>query len=97
RGLTWYGPHTGFNTLYGPNTTSPDSLQQDFCQNTPMSLLGMPCIPTTPRIFAARSKHTGGVHALLGDGSTRFISQNIDINTWRNLSTMSDGQTVGDF
>lgn len=47
--------------------------------------------------FAARSQHTGGVHVLLGDGSSRFVSNNIDINTWRNLSTMADGQVISDF
>ncbi len=100
RGLTWYGPHVGFTTLYGPNTTSPDALNGGFCQNAQSSLVGLPCIATPGgqnNVFAARSKHTGGVHALLCDGSARFISQNIDINTWRNLSTMSDGNTVGDF
>jgi prepilin-type N-terminal cleavage/methylation domain-containing protein len=100
RGLTWYGPHTGFTTMYGPNTTSPDALSNGFCMNSQSSLVGLPCIPTPSgqsTVFASRSKHVGGVHSLLGDGAVRFISQNIDINTWRNLSTMADGQTVGDF
>ena len=43
------------------------------------------------------SLHIGGVHAALGDGSVRFISENIDINTARRLFGRSDGQVVGDF
>lgn len=46
---------------------------------------------------SAGSLHTGGCHVLLGDGAVRFISENIDTTTRQRLSTMSDGQTVGDF
>lgn len=47
--------------------------------------------------FAARSLHTGGVHALLGDGSIRFVSDNINLQTWQYLGNKSDGNTVGEF
>ena len=43
------------------------------------------------------SAHTGGVHALLTDGSTRFISDNIDMGTLRRLCSRNDGQVIGDF
>jgi hypothetical protein len=33
----------------------------------------------------------------LSDGSVQFISQNIDINTYRLLSIRDDGQVVGSF
>jgi len=46
---------------------------------------------------AVRSYHTGGVHALLGDGSVRFISENIDATTWSRLGSRSDGQPLGEF
>ncbi len=46
---------------------------------------------------AARSLHTGGVQTLLGDGSVRFVSENIDLQTWRNLGNISDGQVIGEF
>ena len=43
------------------------------------------------------SYHTGVVHFLLGDGSTRTISENIDIDvTWR-LLVRNDGNPVGEF
>lgn len=43
------------------------------------------------------SSHTGGFHALLGDGSVRFISTNIDLTTFRRLGQRNDGQALGEF
>ena len=43
------------------------------------------------------STHTGGMQALLGDGSVRFISENIDNVTRQRLGMIADGNTVGDF
>lgn len=43
------------------------------------------------------SFHTGGVHGLLADGSVRFISNNIDFNTFANLCSRADGMPLGDF
>tara|TARA_R110002095_G_scaffold154158_2_gene133990 strand:+ start:1241 stop:2125 length:885 start_codon:yes stop_codon:yes gene_type:complete len=40
------------------------------------------------------SSHTGGVHFLLGDGAVRFLSDNIDLNTYRDLGFISDGNVV---
>ena len=43
------------------------------------------------------SLHIGGCHALLCDGSIRFISQNIDTQTIRRLADRADGEVLGDF
>ena len=43
------------------------------------------------------SLHIGGVHALLGDGGVRFVSENIDVQTARRLFGANDGETIGDF
>jgi prepilin-type processing-associated H-X9-DG protein len=43
------------------------------------------------------SFHVGGAHFLMGDGSVRFISQNIDPKTFRNLAHRSDGEMLKDF
>jgi hypothetical protein len=37
------------------------------------------------------------MHALMGDGSVRFFSENLDKLTQRNLAWISDGNVVGDF
>lgn len=43
------------------------------------------------------SEHTGGVQFALGDGSVRFMSENIDLVTLKNLAMKSDGQVIGEF
>ena len=43
------------------------------------------------------SLHVGGVHALLGDGTVRFISDNIDYNNLRRLANPKDGEPLGEF
>lgn len=70
-----------FNTFVGPN----NKLSND-------------CGVNSDRVnAAARSLHTGGVHALLCDGTVRFINENINLATWGNLGDRSDGNTIGDF
>jgi len=53
----------------------------------------------TPRADTAGfgSLHVGGCHFLMADGAVRFISENVDMNTYRALSRISDGSVVGDF
>lgn len=44
-----------------------------------------------------KSQHVGGAQFLLCDGSVRFISQNIDHNTYQMLGDRWDGFVVGEF
>lgn len=50
-----------------------------------------------PQTTGFGSLHSGGCYFLMGDGSIRFISQNINMNTYRQLSRIADGAVVGDF
>jgi len=43
------------------------------------------------------SNHTGGAQFILGDGSVRFISENIDANLYRGLATRQGGELIGTF
>ena len=43
----------------------------------------------------ARSYHPGGVNALLGDGSVRFVKSTVDGLAWRALGTVAGGEVVG--
>ena len=46
---------------------------------------------------AAGSYHPGGCHVGLGDGSVRFISENINISIWRALGTRNGNEVIGEF
>jgi len=43
---------------------------------------------------AARSHHSGGVNAAMTDGSVKFISNNINFVTWRQLGTRAGNEAV---
>lgn len=43
------------------------------------------------------SQHVGGAHILLADGSTHFLSENVDMLTFRHLATRDDNQPLGEF
>jgi prepilin-type N-terminal cleavage/methylation domain-containing protein/prepilin-type processing-associated H-X9-DG protein len=46
--------------------------------------------------ITSRSFHPGGVHAMFGDGSVRFISNSVDGWAWRAMSSIAGGETRSD-
>ena len=52
---------------------------------------------TTHHIVNFSSRHEGGTHMLLADGSVHFISENINYNTFRWLGQRDDGEIIGQF
>jgi prepilin-type N-terminal cleavage/methylation domain-containing protein len=47
-----------------------------------------------PPYITTGSYHAGGCHGLLGDGSVQFISENIDLNVLKALSSINRGETA---
>lgn len=45
----------------------------------------------------ARSLHPGGVQAALSDGAVIFVSDNIDLQVWFDLTSAQDGSVIGEF
>jgi prepilin-type N-terminal cleavage/methylation domain-containing protein len=43
------------------------------------------------------SAHPGGVQAALADGSIHFVTNNIDLTTYKRLADRDDGNALGDF
>jgi prepilin-type N-terminal cleavage/methylation domain-containing protein/prepilin-type processing-associated H-X9-DG protein len=82
-----------FSTVYPPNTTVADSCWA--CPATPN--LHAPCttIGDGPgAVQSARSLHSGGVNVVMADGSTRFIANGINPNTWNLLGSRDDGMVI---
>jgi type II secretory pathway pseudopilin PulG len=46
---------------------------------------------------ALSSNHTGGVHCTMGDGSVRFLSENMSETTLQRLAIRNDGLVIGEF
>jgi prepilin-type N-terminal cleavage/methylation domain-containing protein/prepilin-type processing-associated H-X9-DG protein len=47
--------------------------------------------------YSFNSRHPGGVHFAMVDGSVRFISDSINVFVYWDLATISGGEPVGDF
>jgi prepilin-type N-terminal cleavage/methylation domain-containing protein len=97
RGLTTWGPGAGCTTHNSPNTSSPDYLDGGWCPAASQTQNNWPCQPATstnPVVCSARSTHPGGVMTAFGDASVHFISDGIDIGTWRAMGTISGGEIV---
>jgi len=47
--------------------------------------------------ITARSYHSGIVHILLMDGSSRSVSENINLAVWRALGTRAGKEVIGEF
>jgi type II secretory pathway pseudopilin PulG len=93
RGLIWWGQGTQFTTYRAPNTTIADNMEFSNNAYPGGGTMHEPQHPITPAltgniiILSARSFHAGGVNAGIGDGSVRFVSNAINIDTWRAVGT----------
>ena len=85
----WYA--AGQSTL---NTAAPPNWQ--------FPTAGGRCCPSGAHdwdfgIIPPRSRHTGGVNTLFGDGSLRFIQNSVTLITFQCLGNRADGQVLGDY
>jgi prepilin-type N-terminal cleavage/methylation domain-containing protein len=86
-----------------PNSSSPERFwnNPDGCGDPHCNRpdINLPCVSASDEAnFASpRSRHVGGVNVLLGDASVRFVTNGIDLQTWRSLGWIDDGNAVGEF
>lgn len=102
-----------FNDASAPNSWDPYSDDMENCAATGQlgnTERGMGCFDgqSTSQV-AARSLHTGGLHVLRVDGSTRFVSENINFKRtqvgcgslprgiWQAIHTRAGREVVGEY
>ena len=61
--------------------------------------INVPYSSSSPKVYAWRagSSHEGGANALLGDGTVRFISENISQTVLNGLSSIAGSEVIGEF
>jgi prepilin-type processing-associated H-X9-DG protein len=89
---------SGLTTTFPPNTAvlftaAGATYDVDFTSRRE----GKTATLATYSAITARSFHTGGVNALLMDGSVRFVANQISQATWRALGTRASGDVPGEF
>ncbi len=96
RGFSWWGDAATFETFATPNSSFPDVLFSPlYCINQSPN---PPCTTATtalPEMYAARSRHPGGVNAATADGSVHFIKSSINFQNWRAMSTTRGAEFCG--
>jgi hypothetical protein len=83
RGALW--ADGSYNSGLYNNVRTPNSPQMDCVRHS------------NPAWKAARSHHDGGVNAVLGDGSVRFVSDRVNETVWREAGTRNGGEVPGEF
>jgi prepilin-type N-terminal cleavage/methylation domain-containing protein/prepilin-type processing-associated H-X9-DG protein len=83
--------YDGFTTALPPNTRSPlGTVAPDGDMSSEDEDDGGP----TYGAVTSRSYHPGGVNALFGDGSVKFLKNSINWQTWRALGTVAGGEVL---
>ena len=93
---------------FAPNSSQPDEIWKSavtkdsdpasFCVNSkPKSPCNGNGTDWDDLIIAARSYHPGGVNVVLADGSVHRISDEIELQAWQNLASISSADIAGGF
>lgn len=96
RGSKWiYGApgHSMYNHIRRPNDTSG----LDCRGGIPHSVKTVALWNVLSHNVTSHSRHTGGVHALFGDGHVQFVSDNIHLGTWQGMGSRNGSEVLGEY
>lgn len=84
RGYAWFDGSYYYAKMYN-HVGTPNSIAAEWGTD-----IHYGCLPPS-------SNHSGGVNVLMGDGSVRFISDSIDLQTWVAIGTRGAGDIPGEY
>ncbi|MHC4180646.1 MAG: DUF1559 domain-containing protein [Planctomycetota bacterium] len=88
RGYSWFWGHdnetSSYSTIWRPNDQRSNGRYE--CRSR--FFIG---------VYAARSRHNGGVQVTMADGAVRLVADHIDTDTWAALGTRARGELLGAF
>ena len=105
-GSILYGNMGGglFTTTITPNSSSPDQPIGPCPKTQGIATYTAPCLSLGNNAWwlrsavgayvGARSRHPGGVNVALADGSVRFVTDYVDVATWRAMGTRAGGEVI---
>jgi len=104
----YYGGYTGTNNFGTPSGAPVSATVPGGADSWSTGLTSVQYRINSPTLAAGsnnpydantviNSFHVGGIHGLLGDGSVRFLSENMDMGVLQNLCSRDDGVPLGEF
>jgi len=99
RGVHWYD-HAGTSQIFTrnpPNSSKADFLYASWCtKSLNLPELNLPCRPGladgSNNFASSRSRHPGGVHVGMADGSARFANEGVDLEVWQSMGSINQGE-----
>jgi len=92
RGRIW---NASGGTYQISTNAAPNSSVDDVSSCADRPEIGLPCTNSTTEkdyTLASRSRHPAGVTVAMCDGSVRFVTQEIDLATWKAASSINQGE-----